>query len=248
MPELQGKVAVVTGASKGIGAALAKGLARAGSRVIVNYASDEEGARRVVSEITAEGGTASEYRADVSQSEQANALIAHAIATYGRLDILVNNAGVYRLKSFEELTEGDFHLMYATNVLGPMLTMQAALAHLPNDGAIINIATNGISTKSPGGAVYTSSKAALVTMSQVVAKELGPRGVRVNVVCPGATETEGVHAQGLIDGAVVRRLIDGTPLGRMGQPGDIVGPVVFLASDAARWVTGEVIFASGGSR
>jgi 3-oxoacyl-[acyl-carrier protein] reductase len=248
MMELSGKVAVVTGASKGIGAALAKGLAHAGARVVVNYASDQRGADKIVLEIEASNGQARAFGADVSDRDQAAALIAFAIDAYGGLDILVNNAGVYRLRPFEALTAEDFHTMFHINVLGPLFTMQAASAHLRERGSIINIATNGISTRSPGGALYTSSKSALVTMSQIIAKELGPKRIRVNVVCPGATETEGVHAQGLINGAIVRRLIDNTPLGRMGQPDDIVGPVVFLASDAARWVTGEVLFASGGSR
>lgn len=248
MAELSGKVAVVTGASKGIGAAIAKGLAQAGAAVVVNFAADEAGASQVVSEIVHTGGEAAAFGADVSEAHQARALITFAVTHFGRLDILVNNAGVYRLMPFEQADPDDFHHMYNTNVLGPMLTMQAAEPHLRGGGAIINIATAGISTRSPGGSVYTGSKAALVTMSQVVAKEWGPKGIRINVVCPGATQTEGVQTQGLIDGPVVTRLIENTPLARMGLPDDIAGPVLFLASDAARWVTGEVLFASGGSR
>jgi 3-oxoacyl-[acyl-carrier protein] reductase len=248
MPDLTGKVAVVTGASKGIGSAVAKALAAAGAKLVVNYASDRSGAEQVVSEIQARGGQALPCAADVSEANQAAALIDAAVTSFGQLDILVNNAGVYRLAPFEQITENDFRRIYDTNVLGPLLTMQAASPHLREGGAIINIATNGVSTRSPGGSVYTSSKAALITMSQVIAKELGPRGIRVNVVCPGATDTEGVRAQGLIDGAVVQRLVANTPLGRMGKPDDIADPVVFLASNAARWITGEVLFASGGSR
>ncbi len=248
MTILDGRVAIVTGASKGIGAAIAVGMARAGARVMVNYASDLIGAERVVSEIVAGGGEARAVQADVSKAEQVKVLVAATIECFGRLDILVNNAGVFRFEPFEEATEEEFHRVYNTNVLGALLMMQAASPHLREGGAIINIATGGISTTSPGGAVYTSSKAALVTMSQVVAKELGARGIRVNVVCPGATETEGAHAIGVIGGPMVQKLVEGTPLGRLGQPKDIVGPVVFLASNDADWVTGEVLFASGGSR
>ncbi|WP_024519642.1 glucose 1-dehydrogenase [Bradyrhizobium sp. Tv2a-2] len=248
MIRLDGKVAVVTGASKGIGAALAKGLAQAGARIIVNYASDKAGAARVVSEIVALGREALLFGADVSQAEQARALVAAAVERYGQLDILVNNAGVFRFEPFEDATESEFHRIYNTNVLGALLTMQEASRHMHRGGTIINIATGGISTLSPGSAIYTSSKAALVTMSRVIAKELGTRGIRVNVVCPGATETEGAHALGVIDGPMVKKLVDNTPLGRLGQPEDMVGPVLFLASKDAHWVTGEVLFASGGSR
>jgi 3-oxoacyl-[acyl-carrier protein] reductase len=248
MAGLVGKVAVVTGASKGIGAAIARGLAQAGARVIVNYASDRAGAERVAAEIRVSGGEARPAGADVSKADEARSLIEAALDSYERLDILVNNAGVYRFEPFEQATEAEFHRVYNTNVLGALLMMQAASPHLGDGGAIVNIATAGISTAIQGSAVYTSSKAALVTMSRVVAKELGPRNIRVNVVCPGATETEGAHALGVIGGPMVQRLVDSTPLGRLGQPQDMVGPVVFLASDAAHWVTGEVLFASGGYR
>jgi 3-oxoacyl-[acyl-carrier protein] reductase len=248
MTKLNGKVAVVTGASKGIGAAIAKGLAQAGAAVVVNFASDEAGANQVVWDINDAGGRAAAFGANISDETQARALIAFAIEHFNALDILINNAGIYRLMPFELARTDDFHRMYQTNVLGPMLTMQAAEPYLRGGGAVINIATAGISTQSPGGSIYTASKAALVSMSQVVAKEWGPKGIRVNIVCPGATQTESAEALGLIDGPVVSRLIENTPLGRVGRPEDIVGPVLFLASDAARWVTGEVLFASGGSR
>jgi 3-oxoacyl-[acyl-carrier protein] reductase len=164
-------------------------------------------------------------------------------------DILVNNAGVYRFEPIEAVTEEEFHRIYNTNVLGALLTMQEAIKRFgPDGGTIINIATAGISTTAPMSSVYTSSKSALVTLSHVLAKELGPRNIRVNVVAPGATETEGAHAIGVLEGPMVKQLVDGTPLGRLGQPEDIVGPVVFLASSDAHWVTGEVLFASGGSR
>jgi 3-oxoacyl-[acyl-carrier protein] reductase len=247
--KLHDKVAIVTGASKGIGSAIAKGMAQAGAKVVINYASDRPGAEKAVAVITAAGGQAVAVKADVSKSSDVQELFEQAIQTFGRLDILINNAGVYRFEPIEAVTEAEFHRVYNTNVLGSLLTMQEAIKRFgPNGGAIVNIATGGISTTSPMSSVYTSSKSALVTLSRVLAKELGPRNIRVNVVAPGATETEGAHATGVLGGPMVKQLVDGTPLGRLGQPEDIVGPVVFLASSDARWVTGEVVFASGGFR
>jgi 3-oxoacyl-[acyl-carrier protein] reductase len=243
------KVAIVTGASKGIGAAIAKGIAQAGAKVVANYASDHPGAEKTVAAIRAAGGQAVAVKADVSKSSDVQELFEQTIRTFGRLDILVNNAGVYRFEPIEAVTEVEFHRIYNTNVLGALLTMQEAIKRFgPDGGIIINIATAGISTTAPMSSVYTSSKSALVTISHVLAKELGPRNIRVNVVAPGATETEGAHAIGVLEGPMVKQLVDGTPLGRLGQPEDIVGPVVFLASSDAHWVTGEVLFASGGSR
>jgi len=247
--KLHGKVAIVTGASKGIGAAIAKGMAKAGANVVVNYASDRSGAEKAVAAITAAGGKAVAVKADVSKSADVKELFEQTIRTFGRLDILVNNAGVYRFEPIEAVTEEEFHRIYNTNVLGAILTMQEAIKHFaPEGGAIINIATAGVSSTLPMSSVYTSSKSALVALSSVLAKELGPRNIRVNVVAPGATETEGAHAIGVLGGPMVKQLADGTPLGRLGQPEDMVGPVVFLASSDAHWVTGEVLFASGGSR
>ena len=247
--KLHGKVAIVTGASKGIGAAIAKGMAKAGANVVVNYASDRSGAEKAVAAITAAGGKAVAVKADVSKSADVKELFEQTIRTFGRLDILVNNAGVYRFEPIEAVTEEEFHRIYNTNVLGAILTMQEAIKHFaPEGGAIINIATAGVSSTLPMSSVYTSSKSALVALSSVLAKELGPRNIRVNVVAPGATETEGAHAIGVLGGPMVKQLVDGTPLGRLGQPEDMVGPVVFLASSDAHWVTGEVLFASGGSR
>ena len=247
--KLHDKVAIVTGASKGIGAAIAKGLAQAGAKVVVNYASDLPGAEKVVAAITKAGGQAVAVKADVSKSSDVQELFKQAIQDFGRLDILVNNAGVYRFEAIEVVTEAEFHRIYNTNVLGALLTMQEAIKRFgPDGGTIINIATAGISTTAPMSSVYTSSKGALVTLSRVLAKELGPRNIRVNVVAPGATETEGGHAIGVFGGPMVKQLVAETPLGRLGQPEDIVGPVVFLASSDANWVTGEVLFASGGSR
>jgi 3-oxoacyl-[acyl-carrier protein] reductase len=247
--KLHGKVAIVTGASKGIGAAIAKGMAKAGANVVVNYASDRSGAEKAVAAITAAGGKAVAVKADVSKSADVKELFEQTIRTFGRLDILVNNAGVYCFEPIEAVTEEEFHRIYNTKVLGAILTMQEAIKHFaPEGGAIINIATAGVSSTLPMSSVYTSSKSALVALSSVLAKELGPRNIRVNVVAPGATETEGAHAIGVLGGPMVKQLVDGTPLGRLGQPEDMVGPVVFLASSDAHWVTGEVLFASGGSR
>jgi len=247
--KLHDKMAIVTGASKGIGAAIAKGMAKAGANVVVNYASDRSGAEKAVAAITAAGGKAVAVKADVSKSADVKELFEQTIRTFGRLDILVNNAGVYRFEPIEAVTEEEFHRIYNTNVLGAILTMQEAIKHFaPEGGAIINIATAGVSSTLPMSSVYTSSKSALVALSSVLAKELGPRNIRVNVVAPGATETEGAHAIGVLGGPMVKQLVDGTPLGRLGQPQDMVGPVVFLASSDANWVTGEVLFASGGSR
>lgn len=249
MANLHDRVAIVTGASKGIGAAIAKALAQAGAKVVVNYASDRAGAEQVVAAIKAAGGHAVAVRADVAKSSDVRDLFEETIRAFAQLDILVNNAGVYRFEPIESVTEEEFHRIFNTNVLGAVLTMQEAIRHFGQQGGnIINIASGGISSTEPMSSIYTASKGALVTLSRVLAKELGPRNIRVNVVAPGATETEGAHAIGVLGGPMVARLIAGTPLGRLGQPEDIVGPVVFLASDDAHWVTGDVIFASGGSR
>ena len=247
--KLAGKVAIVTGSSKGIGAAIAKGLAAEGAMVVVNYASDASGAERVVSEIERADGIALAVGANVASSKEVDALFCRTLEAFGRIDILVNNAGVYRFEPFEAVTPAEYRRIYDVNVLGPILTMQQALVHFgPEGGVIINVATAGISTNSPGGSIYTSSKAALVSLSRSLAKEFGSRKIRVNVLCPGATETEGAKTIGVLEGDMVRRLVESTPLGRIGQPEDMVGPIVFLASNDADWVTGEVLFASGGSR
>jgi 3-oxoacyl-[acyl-carrier protein] reductase len=247
MSRLDGKVVIVTGASKGIGAAIAKGMAREGARVVVNYASDQERANDVVRSIRRHGGEAEPVRVDVSRQADVVSLFAQTRDVFGRLDVLVNNAGIYRFEPFESVTEDEFHRIYQTNVLGCILTMQEALKYFgATGGNIINIATVDVSAGTPSTSLYASSKGALVAMSKVLARELGPRGIRVNVVAPGATETEGTHALGVLTQATVEKLIAGTPLGRLGQPEDIVGPVVFLASEEARWTTGQVLFATGG--
>lgn len=249
MSKLSNKVAIVTGASKGIGAAIAKGMAQEGAKVVVNYASDQEGAEKVVRSIRGAGGEANAIRADVSKQADVVSLFENTRDLFGSLDVLVNNAGIYRFEPFESITEAEFHRIYHTNVLGCILTMQEALKYFgAAGGSIINIATVDISAGTPSTSLYTSSKGALVAMSKVLAKELGPRGIRVNVVAPGATETEGTHAIGVLTDAVIDKIIAGTPLGRLGQPDDVVGPVVFLSSEEAQWVTGQIVFATGGSR
>ncbi len=248
MSNLDKKVVIVTGASKGFGAAIAKGMAREGAKVVVNYASDQERAEEVVRSIRATGGEAELIRADVSRQADVISLFAQTRDFFGSLDVLVNNAGVYRFEPFECVTEAEFHRIYETNVLGCILTMQEALKYFSATGGnIINIATVDVSAGTPSTSLYTSSKGALVAMSKVLAKELGPRGVRVNVVAPGATETEGTRATGVLSNATVEKIVAGTPLGRLGQAEDIVGAVVFLASEEARWITGQVLFSTGGA-
>ncbi len=248
MSKLAGKVAVVTGASKGIGAGIAKALAAAGASVVVNYASSKEGADRVVAEIEAKGGKAIAVQADVARSADVKRLFAETKRTFDKLDILVNNAGVFAFGPLEGITEEEFHREYNTNVLGLLLATQAAVAAFGEaGGAVINIGTAGTRAPAAGGTLYLSTKGAVDVITVSLAKELGPRKIRVNQINPGGTETEGSHAAGIIGSPFEKMMIDKTPLGRIGQPGDI-GPVaVFLASDDAAWITGERLHASGGS-
>jgi 3-oxoacyl-[acyl-carrier protein] reductase len=246
MPKLANKVAVVTGASKGIGAAIAKALAAEGAAVVVNYASSKAGADAVVGAITKAGGRAIAVRGDVSKGADATALIAAAVKAYGRLDILVNNSGVYEFAPVEAITEEKFHWMFNINVLGLLLTTQAAIAHLGPGGSIINIGSAVTKLLPPNSAVYTATKGAVDAITGVFAKEFGARQVRVNAINPGMVETEGVHAAGFIGSDFQKGLVAQTPLGRIGQPDDISAIAVFLASDDARWLTGERLQASGG--
>jgi 3-oxoacyl-[acyl-carrier protein] reductase len=248
MSKLAGKVAVVTGASKGIGAAIAKALAAEGASVVVNYASSKSGADAVVQAITGAGGKAVAVQGDVSKTREAHRLIDAALAAYGRLDILVNNSGVYEFSPLEAITEAQFHKMFDVNVLGLLLTSQAAAAHLGEGGSIINIGSSVTSLTPPQSAVYTATKGAVDAITGVLAKELGARKIRVNSVNPGIVETEGTHSAGFVGSDFEAGLVAQTPLGRIGQPGDIADVVAFLASDAARWVTGEKLLASGGAR
>ncbi len=246
MNKLQGKVAVVTGASKGIGAAIALALAAEGASVVVNYASSKSGAENVVAAITKAGGKAIAVQGDVSKAADAQAIVDTAVKTYGRLDILVNNSGVYEFAPLEEVTEEHFHRLFNINVLGLLLTTQAAAKHLGEGASIINIGSVVSRATPPNSAVYSGTKAAVDAITGVLAKELGPKKIRVNTVSPGVVETEGTHSAGLIGSEFETTAVAQTPLGRVGQPRDIAAVVVFLASEDAAWVTGERLFASGG--
>jgi 3-oxoacyl-[acyl-carrier protein] reductase len=249
MGELEGKVAIVTGASKGIGAAIAKGLGAAGAAVVVNYASSLEGADRVVAEITGRGGRAVAVQGDVAKAADVRRLFEETQRAFGTLDVLVNNAGVYQLEPIESVVEEAFHRQFNTNVLGPILAIQEAVKHFgPKGGSVINISSVASTAAPPNSVVYSATKGALDTVTRVLATELGPRRIRVNTIAPGGVETEGVHAAGLMGSDFEKQVVAGTPLGRFGQPEDIAGVAVFLASDAAGWVTGERISASGGFR
>ena len=248
MSKLKGKVAVVTGASKGIGAAIAKSLAAEGASVVVNYASSKAGADTVVAAITQAGGKAVAVGGDVSKAAEAQGIIDAAIKTYGRLDILVNNSGVYEFTPIESATEEQFHRMFNINVLGTILTTQAAVKHLGEGASIINIGSGVSRITPPNSAIYTGTKGALDAITGVLAKELGPRKIRVNSINPGIVETEGTVSAGFIGSDFEKALIGQTPLGRAGKPGDIASVAVFLASDDAAWVTGELIITGGGLR
>ena len=248
MSKLKGKVAVVTGASKGIGAAIAKSLAAEGAWVVVNYASSKSGARTVVDSIIAAGGKAVAVGGDVSKTGDAQAIIDAAIKNYGRLDILVNNSGVYEFSPIEAATEDQFHRMFNINVLGLLLTTQAALKHIGEGGSIINIGSVVSRVTPPASAIYTGTKGAVDAITGVLARELGPKKIRVNAINPGMIETEGVHSAGFLGTDFEKELVSQTPLGRIGQPGDISSIATFLASDDSAWLTGEHILAGGGLR
>jgi 3-oxoacyl-[acyl-carrier protein] reductase len=246
MSKLTGKVAVVTGASKGIGAAIAKSLAAEGAAVVVNYASSKAGADAVVSAITKAGGKAVAVGGDVSKAAEARGIIDAAIKNYGRLDILVNNSGVYEFAAIEAITEDQFHRLFNINVLGLLLTTQAAVQHLSKGGSIINIGSTISRLKPAGTAVYTATKGAIDAITGVFAKEFAAKKIRVNSINPGIVETEGTHSGGFIGTDFEKGLVAQTPLGRTGQPADIASIAVFLASDDSGWLTGELQFASGG--
>src|SRR5215469_1603856 len=248
MSKLKGKVAVVTGASKGIGAGIAKALAAEGASVVVNYASSKAGADDVVAAIKKAGGTAVAVQGDVSKAADAQAIIDAAVNNYGRLDILVNNSGVYEFQAIEVITEEHFHRIFNTNVLGVLLTTQAAVEHLGEGGSIINIGSGASRLTPPATAVYTGTKGALDAITGVLARELGPRKIRVNSINPGVVETEGTHKVGFIGSDLEKAAVAQTPLGRSGQVTDIAPIAVFLASDDSQWLTGEQLLASGGFR
>jgi len=246
MSKLTGKVAVVTGASKGIGAAIAKALAAEGASVVVNYSSSKKGAEAVVAEIAKKGGKAITVGGDVSKTADAQGIIDAAIRNYGRLDILVNNSGVYEFAPIQEFTEEQFHRQFNTNVLGLLLTTRAAVNHMSEGGSIINISSAVTRITPPASAVYTGTKGAVDAITGVLAKELGPKRIRVNAINPGIVETEGTTSAGFIGSDFEKALIERTSLGRAGRPDDIADVAVFLASNDSRWLTGEQIDASGG--
>jgi 3-oxoacyl-[acyl-carrier protein] reductase len=249
MNKLTNKVAVVTGASKGIGAGIAKGLAAEGAAVVVNYASSKQDADRVVAEITGQGGKAVAVQGDVSKASDVQRLFAETKRAFGKLDVLVNNAGVYQFAALGEITEEQFHRQFNTNVLGVLLATQEALRLFgPEGGSVINIGSTASRLTPPATAVYTATKGAVDAVTQVLAKELGPKKIRVNSINPGMVETEGVRAAGFIGSDFQKQSEAQTPLGRIAQPDDIAPIAVFLASADSGWLTGETVLASGGLR
>ena len=248
MGKLTGKVAVVTGASKGIGAAIARALAGQGAAVVVNYASDRKGAEAVVADITGAGGKAAAVRGDVSKKAEARGIVDAAVEKFGRLDILVNNSGVYEFAPIGEFTEEQFHRQYNINVLGLLLTTQAAVKHLGEGGSVINIGSVVSRVTPPGSAVYAGTKGAVDAITGVLAKELAPKKIRVNSINPGMVDTEGARSLGFIGSDFEKGIVAQTPLGRVGRSDDIAKVAVFLASDDAGWLTGEVVLAGGGLR
>jgi 3-oxoacyl-[acyl-carrier protein] reductase len=248
MSKLKGKVAVVTGASKGIGAAIAKALAAEGASVVVNYASSKAGAEKVVAAITAAGGKAVAVGGDVSKAAEAQGIIAAAIKNFGRLDVLVNNSGVYEFAPIEGVTEENFHKQFNINVLGVLLTTQAAVKHLGEGGSIINIGSGASRITPPNSAVYSATKGAVDAITGVLSRELGPKKIRVNSINPGMVETEGTVSGGFIGSDFEKTLVAQAPLGRTGRVGDIASIATFLASDDSGWLTGEQLLATGGIR
>ena len=246
MSKLTGKVAIITGASKGIGAAIAKSFAAEGASVVVNYASSKDGADKVVAAITAAGGKAVAVGGDVSKAADAQGIVDAAIKNFGKLDVLVNNSGVYGFSSIEEITEESFHKHFNVNVLGLLLTTQAAIKHISEGGSIINIGSI-ISRLNPAGtAIYTATKGAVDSITSVLSKEFGSRKVRVNSINPGLVETEGTHTAGVMKSDFETGMVAQTPLGRVGAPEDIAKVAVFLASDDSGWITGELVGVGGG--
>ena len=246
MGRLTNKVAVVTGASKGIGSGIARGLAAEGAAVVVNYASSKEGAEKVVAEIEAKGGKAVAVQGDVANAADVERLFAETKRAFGQLDVLVNNAGVYDFAPLDDVTEKQFHRLFDTNVLGTILVTREAAKYLGEGGSVINIGSVASTDTPAASAVYSATKAAVSALTGVLAKELGPRKIRVNSINPGPVETEGTS--GAIGSDFMNNLVARTPLGRIGQPEDIAPVAVFLASDESGWLTGETLLASGGLR
>src|SRR6266576_1177326 len=247
--KLDGKVAIVTGASKGIGTAIAKHLAAEGAAVVVNYSSSKEGADRVVDEITKQGGKAVAVRANMAKKAEVERLFSEAKKAFGRLDILVNNAGVYEFLPLENVTEEHFHKHFDVNVLGLLLAIQEATKYFgPQGGSVINISSSAATSAPPTASVYSATKAAVDAVTKALAKELGPRKIRVNAINPGMVETEGLHSTGIAGSDFRKTTETQTPLGRIGQPDDIAPAAVFFASQDSSWITGETLTISGGLR
>jgi 3-oxoacyl-[acyl-carrier protein] reductase len=249
MSKLKGKVAVVTGASKGIGAAIAERLAAEGAAVVVNYSSSKEGADRVVEAIKGKGGRAVAVQANLAKPAEIPRLFDEAKKAFGRLDILVNNAGIYEFGPIEEVTPEHYHKMFDLNVLGLLLATKEAVKHIgPEGGSIINISSVVSTLAPPNSVVYSATKGAVDTITKSLAKQLGPRKIRVNAINPGMVETEGFRAAGIHESEMRKQVEAITPLGRIGQPGDIAGAAVFFASDDSSWLTGETLLIAGGYR
>jgi 3-oxoacyl-[acyl-carrier protein] reductase len=247
--KLTGKVAVVTGASKGIGAAIARHVADEGAAVVVNYSSSKEGADRVVAEIVRDGGKAVAVQANVAKQADIRRLFAETKKAFGRLDVLVNNAGIYEFAPLEAITPEHFHKHFDLNVLGLILATQEAARHFgPEGGSVVNVSSVVSTLGVPNASVYSATKAAVDAVTRSLAKELGPRKVRVNSINPGMVETEGVHAAGIAESEMRRQTEAQTPLGRIGQPDDIAPAAVFLASPDSGWITGETMYLTGGYR
>ena len=246
---LQGKVAIVTGASKGIGAGIAKALAAQGASVVVNYASSKANADAVVAEIEKAGGKAVAVHGSVAKEAEVKRLFVESYEAFGRLDILVNNAGVYQFGPLEDVTEAEFHRQFDTNVLGPILATREAVKRFPSEGgSVINVGSIASEKGLPGATIYGATKSALDQVTRNHAIELAPKKIRVNTIAPGGVETEGTHSAGIIGSDMETQMIAGTPLGRLGQPDDVADVAVFLASDASRWITGDRIRVAGGFR
>ncbi len=249
LKKLAGKIAVVTGASKGIGAAIAEHLAAAGAAVVVNYASSKAGADEVVKRITEKDGRAIAVQADLAKPEDIQRLFAETKKAFGKLDILVNNAGVYEFAPLEAITPEHFHKQYNLNVLGLLLATQEAVKYFgPAGGSVINISSVAATLAPATSSVYSGTKAAVNAITSSLAKELGPRKIRVNSINPGMVETEGLHAAGIHESDFRKQIEASTPLGRIGQPQDIAPAAVFLASQDSSWITGETLYISGGHR
>lgn len=246
--KLKGKVAIVTGASKGIGTSIAEHLAKEGASVVINYSSSKKEAEKVVERIAKDGGKAVAIQANMSKKLDIERLFKETKQAFGGLDILVNNAGIYEFFPLEEITEEHYHKIFDLNVLGIILAAKEALKYFNNSGSIINISSVASTSGFPTTAVYSASKAAVDGLTKVLAKELGPKNIRVNSINPGMVETEGTRDSGITSSDWRKDIEAKTPLGRIGKPEDIAPAVVFLATDDASWITGETLFISGGSR